>query len=192
MSPADRNIVEKHGMAVVDCSWAALDDVPFEKIPKRNQRLLPFLVASNTVNYGKPWKLNCAEAFAAGLYICGFPGLAERVLEKFSYGPTFYLLNASALEAYLHCSDGAAVLNIQSQLIACSDQERRERREQGRNMTQDDYFAMRNTNRDHNAAGPSSDDPLSDEAPEACDRKVDAFGNYVDDNTATHDKPDHS
>lgn len=39
VSPADNDIIAKHGIAVVDCSWAQLDAVPFHLFSKQNQRL---------------------------------------------------------------------------------------------------------------------------------------------------------
>ena len=39
VSPADRDIVAKNGLAVVECSWARLDDVPFAKIASPHERL---------------------------------------------------------------------------------------------------------------------------------------------------------
>jgi pre-rRNA-processing protein TSR3 len=38
---------------------------------------VPFLIATNPVNYGKPWRLNCVEALAAGFYITGHDDWAE-------------------------------------------------------------------------------------------------------------------
>ena len=42
VSPADREIVREHGLGVVDCSWAKLDDVPFARLRAGCERLCTF------------------------------------------------------------------------------------------------------------------------------------------------------
>lgn len=110
LSPADKEIVEKHGIGGINCSWNRLDVIPFGKMGSgRTQRILPLLFAANTVNYGRPFKMNTAEAMAASLYIVGLKEDAVNMLYPFSYGQEFIRLNFEALEAYSACSSAAEV-----------------------------------------------------------------------------------
>ena len=54
---------------------------------------VPYLLATNPVNYGKPWKLNCVEALAAAFYIMGYEEYGRRLLEDFGWGDSFWKVN---------------------------------------------------------------------------------------------------
>jgi pre-rRNA-processing protein TSR3 len=124
VSPADRDIVLKDGVCVVDCSWAELAAVPFTKLKCSHPRLLPFLVAANPVNYGKPCKLNCAEAYAAALWIAGFAEDAALCMSKFKWGQGFLDLNEELLNMYAACRDGAEVIEVQNAVLQQWEAER--------------------------------------------------------------------
>jgi len=118
LSPADKDIMMSDGLAVIDCSWAKVP--PNGSILKHkpaNGRLLPFFVAANTINYGKPMKLSCVEAIAASLYICGLSDIAKDYLSKFKWGPSFLTLNEDFIESYCKCSSGSEVTEAQEKLL---------------------------------------------------------------------------
>ncbi|KAI9010688.1 putative ribosome biogenesis protein C16orf42 [Hyaloraphidium curvatum] len=128
VSPADADIVAKYGVAGVNCSWNRLEEVPFGTMGKgRNQRLLPLLYAANSVNYGRPFKMNTAEAMAACLYITGFKDDARALLSPFGYGEEFLRLNHDALEAYSKCASGEDVLELQRGYLAEAEQKQKDR-----------------------------------------------------------------
>lgn len=108
LSPEDKGI---RGLAALDCSWAHAEEV-FSRV-RLLERALPFLVAANPVNYGKPFKLSTVEALAAGLVILGEKNQAELILSKFNWGHVFLELNREPLAEYAAARDSAEVVRIQ-------------------------------------------------------------------------------
>lgn len=130
LSPADRPILCEYGAAVVECSWARLDEIPFGRIRSPHERLLPRLLATNPVNYGKPYKLNCVEALAAAFYVCGARPLGDQLLAKFAWGEHFPVVNSELLLAYRRCHTAAEVAAVADELAEREEAERRARRTQ--------------------------------------------------------------
>ncbi len=118
VSPADSDTLEESGLSVIDCSWARLSEIPFHQMKSGHNRLLPFLVAANTVNYGKPSKLTCAEAAAATLYICGRVDGAKSLMSEFGWGSEFIKLNKELLEMYRTSKDAEEVVARQNAWLA--------------------------------------------------------------------------
>ena len=117
LSPADVDIVRSTGSSVIDCSWACLEDVPFKQLRGGHHRLLPFLVAANPVNYGKPMKLSCVEALGATLYIVGLVEEATLLLACFDWGAEFIKINYDLLNIYIACASGDEVVRAQNQWL---------------------------------------------------------------------------
>lgn len=114
VSREDYTLIKQRGLAVVDCSWARLTDVPFVKLRCTAPRLLPWLVAANPVNYGRPCELSCVEALAAALLICGEEETAHLLLGKFKWGHAFLSLNKDILKVYSECKDSAEIISAQN------------------------------------------------------------------------------
>lgn len=127
VSPADRLIVESTGISVIDCSWAKVQELPYKQLRSGVHRLLPFLVAANSVNYGRPHKLSCAEAIAATLYIVGLKEEAIQLVGEFSWGAEFLKINADCLDAYSSCKDSAAVIAAQEAYLTTCQIQHQER-----------------------------------------------------------------
>jgi pre-rRNA-processing protein TSR3 len=112
LSPAD---APARSLTVLDCSWKVLDTDAVKSWRKR--RALPFLVAANPVNFGRPWRLSSVEAFAAALLILQEPEQAAVVLATQGWGCRFFELNDELLRNYAAAADSREVLEIQNQYI---------------------------------------------------------------------------
>ncbi|CAM0135432.1 ribosome biogenesis protein tsr3 [Umbelopsis sp. WA50703] len=185
VSPADRYLVEQFGVAVVDCSWAKIDEVPFSRIKSPGDRLLPYLVATNPVNYGKPWKLNCAEALAACFYITGFPEYGEELLAKFKWGHAFKKVNGHLLAKYAKCEDSAQVVQVQNEYLEQIANEHKDAR--AGNDDSDDDLLVANTNHDNGYGQFSEDDSDEDDSDEDDSDEDDSEGENEENNETEED-----
>jgi pre-rRNA-processing protein TSR3 len=115
LSPADRT----GRLVALDCSWERAGEARFS-LPGEH-RALPFLVAANPVNYGRPFRLTTVEALAGALVVLGERPHAERLLSKFTWGHTFLELNDEPLRRYADCADSTEVVAVQEEYLAAGD-----------------------------------------------------------------------
>lgn len=117
LSKEDFSIAEKNGLLAVDCSWKNAER-SFDFLDKRCiSRALPFLLAANPVNYGKPFKLTTLEAFAAALYIFDEIQEAEKILKLYKWGPHFLELNREPLEDYRKAGNSQEIIKAMKNYI---------------------------------------------------------------------------
>jgi pre-rRNA-processing protein TSR3 len=118
LSVEDKETVMEKGLVGLDCSWKKIEKVPFRLKTGKNSRSLPFLIAANPTNYGKPCILSTAEAIAASFYIIGFKDIAIDIMSQFKWGPHFLKLNEELLEAYSKAESSLEVVKIQNEFLS--------------------------------------------------------------------------
>jgi pre-rRNA-processing protein TSR3 len=114
LSPADIRYARR-GLVVMDLTWAHIDEFP--KVKRCEERALPYLVASNPVNWGRPMQLNSAEAVMAALLILGEREQADEFLTRFNWAPEFVNLNGVMLDGYSKAKDSTDVVRIQNEYL---------------------------------------------------------------------------
>ncbi|OAG02695.1 DUF367-domain-containing protein [Paraphaeosphaeria sporulosa] len=175
VSREDAPLLEQYGAAVVEASWNRIEEVPFSRIGGPCSRLLPYLVAANQTNYGKPWRLNCVEAIAACYYICGHADWAEDILSSFSYGEAFLDINAALLKRYAACANEDEIKAAEEKWLAKLEKEYNDDRKEKEDGEADDIWAGGNVNRRQIDFSDDEDEDEEDE--DAEDRQVTAAQN---------------
>jgi pre-rRNA-processing protein TSR3 len=114
LSPADLKYAH-NGLVVMDLTWTNIDEFP--KLSRTQDRALPYLLASNPINWGRPMELNSAEAVLASLLILGQKEQADSFMGRFNWAPEFVRLNGELLDAYSRASDSTEVVRIQNEYV---------------------------------------------------------------------------
>jgi pre-rRNA-processing protein TSR3 len=117
LSHEDVAIAQRNGLVALDCSWKTAEQT-FQSLETRmTLRALPFLLAANPVNYGKPYQLSTLEAFAASLYILDEVAQATAILGIYTWGHRFLELNKEPLEEYRQARSSAEFIQIMNKYI---------------------------------------------------------------------------
>ena len=116
LSIKDRELALINGLVGVDCSWNNIKGGE-EALSRGTGRALPFLVAANPVNYGKPSKLSTLEAIAAALYILGDKVQAKEILSLVKWGNEFLKINKEYLNKYAEAKSSKEVVEAQTAIM---------------------------------------------------------------------------
>lgn len=79
-------------------------------------RSLPFLIATNPVNYGKPCIYLLLSYFSYFIYY-SFKDEAKDILDGFKWGHTFLELNHDLLESYSEADTSKDVVRVQNEFL---------------------------------------------------------------------------
>ncbi|MEM0492703.1 MAG: DUF367 family protein [Candidatus Thermoplasmatota archaeon] len=112
LSQEDRNLAEKYGIIAFDCSWKHAEEHFKKREHNLEARALPFLIAANPINYGKPFKLSTLEAFAAALYIINKVEQSKELLNIYKWAPHFLNMNKELLEKYRKAKSSNEIIKI--------------------------------------------------------------------------------
>ena len=123
VSYEDYRFVQRRGVVGLDCSWNEVSSSKKFFSLSKYHRSLPFLIATNPVNYGKPCILSTVEAISATLYITRFKDEARDILDGFKWGHTFLELNHDLLESYSEADTSAEVVRIQNEFLESKNSE---------------------------------------------------------------------
>ena len=104
-------------------------------------------MAANSVNYGRPWRLNCVEALAAAFYICGHEDWAHEVATHFSYGEPFLEINSQILKRYAACTTEEEVREAEKVWLAKIEREYNDNRADTEGSGKEDAWKGGNMNR---------------------------------------------
>ena len=136
----DHDIISTKGICVIDCSWAKFEEMHLD-LHKIETRSLPFMVAVNPVNFGKAYKLSCAEAFAACLFLGGFETEARFIMDHFKWGEHFFKVNEELFMKYKGIKSQEELKEIQEKYIK-DELERKQKRKEGF----DDFYDIKDEN----------------------------------------------
>ena len=117
LSPEDIDVARKHGLLALDCSWKTAEHQFSAASDIHHARALPFVVAVNPVNYGKPLKLSTLEAFVAALYILNAVEQAQELVRLYKWAPHFLEMNREPLEDYRRTKNSAEIIELMQQYI---------------------------------------------------------------------------
>lgn len=140
------------------------------------------------MNYGRPWRLNCAEALAACFFICGHEDWAHEVLAHFSYGEPFLEINAQLLKRYAACANEEEMKKAEEIWLAKIEREYSESRVEDVGTGGKDEWKGGNMNR--RPVVDSDDEEDDSDAPKSDDEDGEDGGVEIGDPLAMSDEED--